>query len=187
MENLGKIVLRCGAKWGNIPHKVKETHVVFTGTYEHAIDTKNRLAIPAEIRSQIQRAVGTGEGDPVYLFVTLSEGQALALYTEQAFEQRAAELDDSPLDADELLDYERLLFSLARRVELDKQGRIRLPENLLKQSALESDVVLLGVKDHLEIRDRQSWQNHVEKLMRQRPNILMNPRRAMRSRTQNPQ
>lgn len=156
--------------------------MVFTGTYEHAIDTKNRLAIPAEIRGQIQRSVGAGEDDAVYLFVTLGEGQTLALYTEEAFEQRAAELDESQLDADELLAYERLLFSLARRVEIDKQGRIRLPDNLLKRTGLPSDVVLLGVKDHLEIRDRAAWRKHVEQIIRQQPDILMNPRRAMRSR-----
>ena len=155
--------------------------MVFTGTYEHAIDAKNRLAIPAEIRNQIQRATGGGKGDVVNLVVTLSGSDCLALYTEAAFEQRAAELDDSPLDADELLAYERLLFSLAKRVEIDKQGRVRLPDNLLKRAQLASDVVLLGVKDHLEIRDRQTWQDHVEQMLTSHPGVLMNPRQAMRS------
>lgn len=155
--------------------------MVFTGTYEHAIDAKNRLAIPAEIRNQIQRATGAGHSDPINLFVTLTGGDCLALYTEAAFEQRAAELDQSQLDAHELLSYERLLFSLARRVEIDKQGRVRLPENLLKRTGLHANVVLLGVKDHLEIRDRQAWQNHVEQMLANHPDVLMNPRQAMRS------
>jgi MraZ protein len=154
--------------------------LVFTGTYEHAIDAKNRLAIPAEIRAQIQREAGTGEGEPVHLYVTLTEGQALALYPERAFEQRARELDDSALEADQLLNYERLLFSLARRVEIDKQGRVRLPENLMQRTSLNGDVVLLGVKDHLEVRDRESWQQYVEQMLAQNPDLLMNPRRAMR-------
>jgi MraZ protein len=154
--------------------------VVFTGTYEHAIDAKNRLAIPAELRGQIQREAGTGEGEPVQLYVTLTEGRALALYPEAAFEQRARELDNSALEADQLLNYERLLFSLAKRVEIDKQGRVRLPENLMQRTGLGSDVVLLGVKDHLEVRDRQSWLDYVEKMLDQNPDLLMNPRRAMR-------
>lgn len=160
--------------------------MVFTGTYEHTIDTKNRLAIPADIRSQVQREVGATEGDAVFMYVTLGDDQALSLYTEQGFEQRARELDSSELDAEELLAYERLLFSLARRVEIDRQGRVRLPENLLKQAGLESEVVLLGVKDHLEVRSRRAWQEHVQRMLRERPQLLMNPRRAMRKGTTKP-
>jgi len=155
--------------------------LVFTGTYEHAIDSKNRLAIPSDIRHQIQRQMGAVEGDAIFLYVTLGEDRALSLYTEDGFEQRARELDDSALEAEELLAYERLLFSMARRVEVDKQGRVRLPENLLKQTGLAGEVVLLGVKDHLEIRDRRNWMEHVQRIMQQRPEMLMNPRRAMRA------
>ena len=154
--------------------------MVFTGTYEHTIDSKNRLAIPSDIRQQVQRQMGASAGDAIHLYVTLGEDQALSLYTEDGFEHRAKELDDSQLDAEELLAYERILFSLARRVELDKQGRVRLPEALLKQAELGTEVVLLGVKDHLEIRNRQQWHEHVQQILSQKPGMLMNPRRAMR-------
>lgn len=164
--------------------------MVFTGTYEHTIDSKNRLAIPAEVRSQIQReaagdsgaapGAGAGADQTVGLYVSLGEGGTLNLYTERGFEQRARELDDSQLDATQLLAYERLLFSLAQRVEIDKQGRVRLPESLLKRTSLGADVVLLGVKDRLEIRDRAAWQAYVEELLKVQPDLLMNPRQAMR-------
>jgi MraZ protein len=180
--------------------------LVFVGTYEHAIDAKNRLAIPAEIREQLGQSdglagYGSAEGGgaggsgrakgggkagaksqekPVYLYVALGEGQALCLYTEQGFEQRAAELDRSELESEELLTYERLMFSLARRVDLDAQGRVRLPENLLKMAEVGTEIVLIGVKDHLEIRNRQAWTQQVARLLAERPGILMNPRRAMR-------
>lgn len=151
--------------------------MVFTGTYEHSIDAKNRLAVPSEVRSLL--SVQQGESQSIHLFVMLGEGQVLCLYTEAGFEQRAAELDHSELDPDQLLAYERLMFSLARRVEVDKQGRVRLPENLLKMAELGPDVVLIGVKDHLEIRDRQAWHTHVQQMLTLQPKILMNPRRAM--------
>ena len=162
--------------------------MVFTGTYEHSIDAKHRLAIPSDIRAQIQREEGTGSGgtgDSASatsggLYVTLGEGQALCLYTRARFEQRANELDASEWDSGELLDYERLMFSLASRAELDPQGRIRLPDNLLKMSKLGTDVVLIGVKDHLEVRDRKTWQDFVQQTLAEKPQILMNPRRAMR-------
>lgn len=162
--------------------------MVFTGTYEHTIDAKNRLAIPSEIRSQIQRSVGVGETDAIVLYVmpgeagTAGDG-SLALYTEEAFERLADRLDDSQLDADALLVYEQLMYSMSRRVEIDKQGRVRLPDTMLKQSGLGSEVVLLGVKDHLEIRDREAWNAQVLQLLQQRPGLLMNPRRALRRST----
>lgn len=156
--------------------------MVFTGTYEHAIDAKNRLAIPSEVRGQLQRRGGQQTERAIGFYVTLGEGQVLCLYTVEGFEQRATELDRSELEADELLAYERLMFSLAQRVEMDKQGRVRLPENLLKRSSLGNDVVLIGVKDHLEVRDREAWLAYVQEVLVSDPKVLMNPRRAMRGR-----
>lgn len=159
--------------------------MVFTGTYEHAIDAKHRLAIPSDIRAKIARTVaGDCEAfDPKAvgqaLYVTLGEG-ALCLYTEQAFEKRAEELDHSEQDPDQLLAYERMFYSLSRRLELDKQGRVRLPEDLIEMAQLKSEVVLIGVKDHLEVRDRQSWKDFRDEMLRTQPGMLMNPRRAMK-------
>lgn len=165
--------------------------MVFTGTFEHAIDAKNRIAIPSELRSQIRReheSAGGGDGkggkygsgDSPALYVTFGEGGCLCLYTEAGFEKRAEALDDSPLESEELLAYERYFFSLARRVEMDSAGRVRLPEQLLARTDLGNEVVLIGVKDHLEIRDRTAWENEIEQMLSEKPGLLMNPRRAMR-------
>ena len=155
--------------------------MVFAGTYEHSVDSKNRVAVPAEIRAQIRRKAGVPDGEPVVFYVTLGEDrQALCLYTEQDFERLAAALDESERDPSEILPYENVYFSLAHRVEMDAAGRIRLPETLLKMTSLGTEIVLLGVKDHLELRDRAAWQAHVERVLAQRPEILMNPRRALR-------
>jgi MraZ protein len=170
-----------------VARKQQGGHVlVFTGTYEHAIDAKNRLAVPAEIRALLAREARGSHDEPMHWLVTLGEkvgdDQGLCLYTEEGFARRADELDHSELEAEELLAYERLMFSLARRVEMDRQGRVRLPDNLLKMTGLGGDVVLIGVKDHLEIRDRDKWQRHVASMLAQRPDIVANPRRLMRRR-----
>jgi len=153
--------------------------LVFTGTYEHTIDGKQRVAIPAGFRRKMARDQRDPD-EPLCMYVTLGEQQCLCLYTEDGFEQRARELDSSDLDATELLEYERILFSQSALVELDKQGRVRLPEHLLRRTNLGTEVVLIGVKDHVEIRDRQTWQTHLDTALQQRPDLLMNPRRAMR-------
>lgn len=148
--------------------------MLFTGTYEHAIDAKQRLAIPSDIRDALD-----AERDGRGLYIVLSEGPTLCIYTEQGFQQRADELDASTLPPEEVLEYERFFFSLARRVELDKQGRVRLPEQLLKMVTLKRDVVLIGVKDHLEIHDREAWYQQFKDKLNEKPHLLMNPRRVI--------
>jgi len=157
--------------------------LVFTGTYEHSIDAKNRLAIPAEIRSQLwdARPASVPREVPVTVYVSLGEkGDHLCIYTEQAFERRADELDRSELDPEQVLEFERVWYSLSRKVEIDAQGRIRMPEQLLAMSGLGKDVVLIGAKDRLEIRDRQTWLAYLKETLQSRPQMLMNPRRVMR-------
>lgn len=153
--------------------------MVFTGTYEHTIDAKNRLAIPSNIRNRVSRRAGKDE--PVVWYVTLGSGTNLCLYTEEGFEQRAAELDSSERDPDEVLEYERVLFTLAQDVEMDKAGRVRLPESLLGRVGLGKDVVLLGVKDHLEIHDREQWNQYIDGVLDRQPELLKNPRQVMRA------
>lgn len=155
--------------------------MVFTGIYEHTIDAKNRLAIPAEVRTALGR---TGKGkstEAVGLYVTLGDDhRSLALFTKQEFENRAADLDESELDADEVLAFEEMFYAHARQVEMDGQGRIRLPETLLKLSGLGGEVVIIGARNMLRIRDRDQWQALREKTLAENPDILANPRRLMR-------
>jgi MraZ protein len=148
--------------------------LLFVGTYEHAIDAKQRLAIPAEIRERLDP-----ERDGSGLYASIAEGPTLCLYTERGFEKRAEQLDASPLPPEDVLAYERIFYSLARPVEIDKQGRVRLPESLLKMAGLDRDVVLIGVKDHLEIHDRDKWHDYMARTLEGRPELLMNPRRVM--------
>jgi len=153
--------------------------LVFTGEYEHTIDAKNRLAIPSQIRDPLRKAGGSGV---LVIYVTLGERRSLCLYDEAGFEQRAQELRDSDIDPDQLLAYEALWFSLARRVEVDSAGRLRLPENLLSRAGLGRQVVLLGMNDHMEIRDRDEWNAYVDQILSQQQQILMNPRRMRKTR-----
>ncbi len=149
--------------------------MLFTGTYEHTIDAKQRLALPSEVRRSLDPA-----RDGERLYATIIDGPTLALYTERDFERLAARLDDSERSADAVLEYEQVLFSLTRPVELDSQGRVRLPEQLLRMVDLGREVVLIGVKDHMQIHDRQQWAERMRRTLAERPDLLMNPRRVLR-------
>ncbi len=156
---------------------LKGTHaLLFTGIYEHAIDAKQRLAIPSDIRDRLN---ASQDGQAFY--VTVGEGPTLCVYTERGFERRAEELETSELTPDEVLEYEQVLFGLSRRVELDKQGRIRIPEQLLRMADPGKEVILLGAKDHLQVHPR-TWLEQMNDKIAARPELLRNPRRVMRKR-----
>jgi transcriptional regulator MraZ len=155
--------------------------LVFTGTHDHTIDKKNRLAIPAYVRTKIKREAGEPRDwdESIVLYVTLGTDEALCLYTEKGYEKRAEELDHSQMDTQALIDYEAIFYAMTQEVEIDKQGRVTLPSDLLERSGLSSEVVLIGVKDHLEIRDRKTWYEKLNNALKDRPEILRNPRLAM--------
>ena len=141
--------------------------LVFNGTFEHTIDSKNRLAIPSEVRSLVQREAGQGEGDPIRLVVTIGAGRSLSLFTEAGFEQRARELKALAADRQKLNAFRRVLFSLSQRLELDRQGRLLLPADMLRRTGLSGQVVLIGVDDHLELRDRDEWRREVDTVLKE--------------------
>jgi len=147
---------------------------LFTGEYEHTIDVKQRLAIPAEIRSRLDPQV---HGEAFY--VVPGPNGALWLWPERTFEQMAGAMEQSLLPAEEMMEFEELLFSQAARLELDKAGRVRLPERLLQVAGITQAVVVLGVKDHLELRDGQVWQARRQEKLSKQGEIMIRARRAL--------
>lgn len=153
--------------------------MIFVGTYDHTIDDKGRVAIPADIRSELASELPGGE--PVRMYVTFADSDSLALYTEAEWKKQSEALERREL-TDELNEYLKVRYSLAGRAELDKAGRIRLPDHLMKMVGLEpkSNVALIGVRDRLEVRDRQKWQEHLAAKLAANPQLMMNPALAMR-------
>ncbi len=120
-------------------------------------------------------------GEDTWLFVTLDASkQSLSVWPEATFSQRAAQLEQSQRTASQTIAYERIYFALSHRVEMDKQGRVRLPDRLLQMSKLGSDVTVVGVNDHLEIWDRNNWDAFLDSQLADHPELLMHPRQAMK-------
>ncbi|MCH2137638.1 MAG: hypothetical protein MK074_01120 [Phycisphaerales bacterium] len=153
--------------------------MLFTGEYEHTVDAKGRLAIPSEIRNRFDQAVH-GRG----LYLAPGPSDALWLWPAKTFEQMAAASEASLLPDEDMLEFEELLYSQSTWVELDSVGRIRIPERLLNLAQLESNVVLLGVKDHLELRDPTRWSAQRDKRLAQQADIMVRARQAMQRRGQ---
>ena len=119
------------------------------GAYEHTIDDKNRLTLPAKFRESFaQDTVVVTRGLDGCLEVFRGEDWA------RRVESRLAPMD--PLSK-ETRKHQRFVFSGASESELDKQGRVMIPAPLLKHAQLSRDVVVTGMRDHLEIWDREAW------------------------------
>jgi MraZ protein len=125
------------------------------GEYEHTIDDKNRLTLPARFREQL------AEG------VVVTRGMDGCLYAyprrdwHERLQERVAGLDPLSREGRKI---QRHFFSGAAHAELDKQGRIMIPAPLLRYAGLERDVVVAGVHDHLEIWDREAWRRELNEV-----------------------
>ena len=125
---------------------------MFFGEYEHTIDDKSRLTLPARFREQLDGGVVLAKGLDGYV----------AVYPRAAWqatiEARLAALDPLTREAREL---RRFFFAGAADAELDKNGRVLVPLALARHARLNRDVVVAGVYDHLEIWDRSVWVEHL--------------------------
>ena len=149
--------------------------MLFTGEYEHTIDAKQRLAIPAEVRARMSPDL---HGDAFYL-VPGANG-TLWLWPERTFERMASAMEESILPQQEMMELEELLFPRARRLEIDKAGRVRLPDQMLSEFGLGENVIILGVKDHLELRDPQQWKAQRQQKLSKQADIMLRARQALK-------
>lgn len=139
----------------------------FTGQYEHTIDAKNRLAIPASIRS---RWDPTRDGAAWYAVPWV--GGLIRLYTETDFNVRAGAMPQTLTPDEDEAEVQATLFGLAHRTELDSAGRIRVPEEMLALTGLPREVVLVGAGDRLEIRSRSAWEQSKKERLAQLPELM---------------
>ena len=129
--------------------------MLLTGTFTRAVDEKLRIAIPKPLREALG-AAGSGA-----LYVTPGTDGSLALYTEDALARLADRLAQSSPNAQDVRAFSRLFYARAQSVELDGQGRLRIPPELAQLSGLSKEAVLIGVQDHLELWDRSRWEHYV--------------------------
>ncbi|HOA74153.1 MAG TPA: hypothetical protein PL151_14915 [Phycisphaerae bacterium] len=125
--------------------------MLFTGTYELTIDSKNRLSIPASIRSAMDPEK---DGTRFYL-VPGSRRGTLSLYGDRYYEAYSEQYHASLPPAQEKEDFEDLFYSMAAILDVDRQGRVVLPQRLLDFAGISGPVTLTGARDHLVLWNRK--------------------------------
>jgi len=126
-----------------VPHNKK----LFIGEYQHLIDEKKRLAVPSKFRVELKNKVVVTRGLDKCLFV----------YPMRAWEELASKLGTLPVGESGTRSFTRLMLAGAVDVDVDKQGRILIPDYLKVYAGLAKNVVIAGLYNRLEIWDEKKW------------------------------
>ena len=122
------------------------------GAHDHTLDDKNRLTLPARFREAFQDGVVVTRGFDGCLYAYRRADW------DRLVESRLATMDPLSKEGRRI---QRFFFAGASEAELDKQGRVMIPAQLLEHAQLGREVVVAGVHDHLEIWDRAAWRKEL--------------------------
>jgi len=130
----------------------------FRGTFDHTLDAKNRLTVPARYREAFQSGVVLAMPVELKPYVGVWRAEEYDRYT-------TASLDTLPPLSPSRNELERFLYGSSQDAELDKAGRVMIPAFLARHASLAKEVLVVGVGDRLELWDREQYND-------QRPALL---------------
>lgn len=122
--------------------------VEFTGDYRHSVDPKGRLVLPARHRDRLQLGG----------FLTKFSGGCLAVFTSAEYEVVVNRLREQARNGELSIATVRQVASSTIDVKPDSQGRVLIPESLRSWAGIESDVVVAGMFNHIEIWPLTKWE-----------------------------
>jgi len=129
--------------------------MLLTGTFNRLVDEKQRIVIPKRLMESI-RCQPKG-----VLYVAPGTDQSISIYTEEAFSGLGERLSQVSPPRQDVRAFLRLFYGQAQRVELDRQGRLRIPADLARIAGIDKEVVLLGVQNHLEVWAPERWRRYI--------------------------
>lgn len=120
---------------------------MFMGEYNHTIDAKGRLIVPSKFREQLGNEFVITKGLDGCLFV----------YSNEEWENVQQSFREKSVASKDARKFMRFFFAGAATCEVDKQGRILIPNNLREYAGIEKDVVSVGVMSRVEIWSKDKW------------------------------
>ncbi|HYG59939.1 MAG TPA: division/cell wall cluster transcriptional repressor MraZ [Symbiobacteriaceae bacterium] len=123
---------------------------MFMGEFQHSVDAKGRMIIPAKFRE------GLGER----FIVTRGLDNCLFVFPLREWAAMSDRLEQLPMASGAARQFTRLLYSGATECELDPQGRILIPTNLRQYAAIDKEAVVIGVPKRVEIWAREKWEQY---------------------------
>ncbi len=123
---------------------------MFIGEYQHNIDQKGRLAVPARFRNKLSKGA----------VVTKGLDNCLSLYTKDEWNRLAEKLAALPIAKANARAFARMMLAGAMDIELDKQGRMLIPEYLRKYAGMNKKIIIAGLYNRIEIWDEIKWNKY---------------------------
>lgn len=120
-----------------------------TGEYQHSLDNKGRLFIPAKLREEL--------GEVFYM--TVSMDRCLCVYSDESWRSFSEKVGAMPYIKQRRM---RPLFAHAAKCELDSQGRTIIPLGLRSYANLTKNVTVVGCNNHAELWDSEEWKRVYE-------------------------
>jgi MraZ protein len=141
---------------------------VFSGRFDHSIDEKGRVSIPARFREVLQRE----NHDRLYITNFPHDGErCLALYPPSQWDALIAHLRTKPRFDPQVMAFETLIIGGAHEVPVDRQGRILIPTKLREFGRLEREVTFSARQDHFQLWDKRT----LEKVLKATEEQIMDP------------
>jgi MraZ protein len=134
---------------------------MLVGTFEHKLDTKGRLVIPARFREELGNSVVASFGID----------RCISIYSQQSWEGILERLHNLPYSKGKTRDLVRVLLASAHEVPIDPAGRILLPQSLRDQAEIDQEVSINGVLDHIEVWNSAKWDSYKARVMETLPEI----------------
>ncbi len=122
------------------------------GEYQHSVDVKGRVNFPSKLRESL--------GDS--FIITKGYSECLFVYSMEEWKQMESRIRALP--DTESIGIRRFLFAGATQADIDKQGRIIIPQKLREFAHITKDIMVVGVMDRAEIWDLQRWEESAENL-----------------------
>lgn len=123
---------------------------MFIGEYQHTLDGKGRVAIPAKFRKELTKGA----------VVTKGLDNCLCMYTKSEWQKLATKLAALPISQANSRAFARLMLAGAMDVDIDRQGRALVPDYLRSFAALGKRVIIAGLYNRLEIWDEAAWNTY---------------------------
>lgn len=120
---------------------------MFMGEFNNKLDTKGRMIVPSKFREDLSEQ----------FVITRGLDKCLFGYTHEEWSRIEEKMKNLPLTKRDARKFMRLFFSGATAVEVDKQGRINIPQNLRTYAGLSKDCTIIGVSSRIEIWDSEEW------------------------------
>lgn len=134
------------------------------GEFQHSLDEKGRIIIPAKFREEL--------GDK--FIITRGLDNCLFVYPVSQWRILADKIKELPTSQPETRAFVRLFFSGAVEAELDKQGRVMIPQSLREHARIEKDVYVIGVSTKVEIWAKETWENYSAQTQKSYEEIAQN-------------